>query len=138
MSRKPVKTVSNEPTEVIPEAYKDLERNAPEMLDRPLIFIGRKTNRDEQWAIQDYIELKDKSDADRGVKGMGEAYKYLWENIILEVKNVVSDKGNVDSVKGDDKNALWYAEGMEDDITEAITHFHYTSKLDEGEVKTSD
>ena len=137
MSRK-IKTVSNAPTEFIPTQWKDLDVNAEKMEDRPLIIVGRKTNRDEQWAMQDYIELKDKNDPDRGIKGMGEAYKFLWENIVLEVKNVVSDKGEFESMKGADKNLLWYAEGMEDDITEAITHFHDASKLDEGEVKTSD
>lgn len=138
MSRKVIKTVSNKPTEFIPESHKDLDPNAPEMLDRPLIFVGRKTNRDEQWAIQDFIELKDKENSDKGVTGMGEAYKYLWKNIILEVKNVVTNEGEFESLKGKDKDFLWDQEEVSDEITEAITYFHYTSKLDEGEVKTSD
>ena len=144
MSRKAVKTVSNEPTEFIPEMYKDLDRNAPKMEDRPLIFVGVKTNRDHSWALQDHIELKDSSNPDKGVKGMGEAYKYLWKNIILEVKNHVTEVNGkqveLESVTGDDKNKLWFIE--DDDfsacVTEAITHFYAASKLEESEVKTSD
>jgi hypothetical protein len=144
MSRKAVKTVSNEPTEYIPNMYKDLDRNAPKMEDRPLIFVGVKTNRDDQWALQDYIALKDSKDPEKGVKGMGEAYKYLWKKIILEVKNHVTEVNGkqveLESVTGDDKNALWYIDNTEfaDCVTEAITHFYASSKLDEGEVKTSD
>jgi hypothetical protein len=61
----------------------------------------------------------------------------MWENIITEVKNVITDKEELVSVTGEEKNKLWYAEGMEAEITEAITHFYTNSKLDDNEVKTS-
>lgn len=145
MPRKPVKLASNEPTEFIPEIYKDYDRNAPKMEDRPLVFVGVKTNRDHAWALQDHINLKDSDNPDKGIEGMGEAYKYLWKNIILEVKNHVyeDDKGKLvekESVTGSDKDALWYIQDEEfaSCVTEAITHFYSESKFDEGEVKTSD
>tara|TARA_R100001244_G_scaffold86357_1_gene65943 strand:+ start:402 stop:836 length:435 start_codon:yes stop_codon:yes gene_type:complete len=144
MSRKAVKTVSNEPTEFIPEIYKDLDRNAPKMEDRPLIFVGVKTNRDLSWELQDLIELKDPNDPSKGIKGMGKAYKRLWESIILEVKNYVTEENNkqveIESVTGDDKNKLWEIQDDEFSacVTEAITHFYAASKLEESEVKTSD
>ena len=133
MSRKVIKSITNEPEEFIPESMKDLDPNCKDLKDCPMIFVGKRTNRDQQWFIQDMLELKDSANPSKGVKGMGVAFRYMWENIITEVRNVYA-VGDV--IKGDDKNALWDS-NIEEEITEAITHFYTKSKLDEDESKTS-
>ena len=135
MSRKVIKTVSNEPEEFICTEHKDLDKTAEKVEDRPIIFIGKRTTRDQQWLIQDMLELKDADSPDKGVKGMGVAFKYMWETIILEVKNVQKVG---DSFTGAEKDALWDSSGMDSEITEAITHFYTKSSLTEEESKTSD
>ena len=136
MPRKVIKTVTNEAEEFIPESMKDLDPAATVIADVPMIFVGKRTNRDQQWLLQDMIELKDPSNPDRGIKNMGIAFKYMWQNLISEVRNVIEPG---DSFKGAEKDALWdTSEGMDEEITEAITHFYTRSKLDESEVKTSD
>jgi hypothetical protein len=137
MSRESVKYISRVPSDFIPKSHEEYKVDAPEMKDRPMIFVGVSPNRDQSWAIQEMFELKDSKKPEKGVRGMGEAYKYMWENIISEVKNVITDKEELVSVTGEDKNKLWYAEGMESEITEAITHFYTNGKLDDNEVKTS-
>ena len=106
------------------------------MADRPLIFVGKMPNRDQSYTIQDMLELKDPKDHNKGVKGMGQAFKYMWENLILEVKNVMTSDGEKESIKDSDKDALWYAEGMEQEQNEAITHFYTKGKLTDEEAKT--
>jgi len=137
MSRQRLKTVSNKPEEFIPKAHLEYKKDAEKIEDRPLIFVGRCLNRDEDWVVRDIIELKDSKDTSKGVKGMGEAYKYMWENLITEVKNVMAEDGDHDSLTGEKKDALWYSEGMEEEINEAITHFYTKGKLSDEEVKTS-
>ena len=135
MARKKVKTVTNTPEEFIPESHKDLDKSAKEIHNCPMIFTGVRTNRDQQWAVQDEMELKDPANPEKGVKGMGKGFKYLWENIILKVQNV-SEVG--DCFEGEEKNKLWdTAEGMDEELIEAITYFYAKSKLDDDEVKTS-
>ena len=135
MTRKAIKTVSNEPEEFIPEKMRELTNDGT-LEQTPMIFVGKRTNRDQQWLLQDMIELKDSKDPDKGIKNMGVAFKYMWQNLIIEVKNVLAVG---DSFKGAEKDALWdTSQGMDDEITEAITHFYTRSKLDEDEVKTSD
>ena len=128
-----IKTISNEPIEFIPEDMRDLDKASTELESCPMIFIGKKPNRDQQWVMQDMLELKDPKNTEKGVKGMGEAFKYMWENIITEIKNV---EVVGDSITGDVKNSLWENEDLAPYITEAITFYYTNGKLDEEEVKT--
>lgn len=134
--RKAIKTISNDLEEFIPEGYEEYSKDAKEIEDRPLIIIGRRPNRDESYLIQDMLELKDSKNHKKGVNGMGEAFKYMWEHLIDEVKNVMTEKGNFESLKNEEKDALWNTQGMETEQTEALTHFYTEGKLDENEVKT--
>ena len=132
MTRKIIKKLINTPEEFICESQQDLDRNAKKLEDRPIIFTGRRTNRDEQWVLQDFIALKNPKDSKKGVTGMGEAFKYMWEHIVTEVRNVF-EVG--DCITGADKNALWEST-MSPEIDECIMHFYLGSRLDENEVKT--
>ena len=134
MARNKIKLVSNKPEEFIPEDQRDLSRDAETIEERPMIFTGVKANRDQQWAIQDEMELKDPKNPEKGVRGVGRGFRFIWENLILKVQNVVEPG---DCYEGEEKNKLWdTAEGMDTEIVEAITHFYTQSKLDENEVKT--
>ena len=134
MSRNIIKTVSNESEEFVPEDQRDLSKDSKELKDVPMIFIGKRTNRDQQWIIRDMLELKDPKNSDRGVKGMGDAFKYMWKHLISEVRNVC-EVG--DSYRGDAKDALWdTAVGMDKEMDEAITYFYTKSALTDDEVKT--
>jgi len=135
MSRKVIKKVVNEPQEFIASTHKDLDRDSKDIKDRPIIFVGKRMTRDQQWDSRDLIELKDPKNTDKGVNGLGKVLKYCWENLIIEVKNVVEPG---DSFKGEEKNALWEYEGMEAEAAEAATHFYSLSNLTDEEVKTSD
>ncbi len=82
MSRKPIKTIDNTPEEYIPESHREFDKNAKEMQDRPLIFVGIKPNRDQKYAAGDFTELKDLNNPKKGINGMGKVLKYYFENII--------------------------------------------------------
>lgn len=135
MSRKPITTVSNEPEEFICEWQKKLDKNAKDIKDCPIVFIGKRLNRDQRYMVRDLMQLKDFKNPDKGIIGMGAGYKYMWENIITKVKNVYKPG---DSIEGDKKDALWDAENMETEQNEAITHFYVKSNPTEEESKTSD
>ena len=135
MSRKEIKVVSNPKVEFICEGHKDCDKNAKELKDRPIIFFGKKLNRDQNFIISDMIELKNRNDPKSGVKGWGAASKYMWESIIFEVHNVYE---NGDCITGFEKDALWESQGMRAEQTEVLTHFYVESNLTEEESKTSD
>ena len=134
MARRPIITVANEPEEFICPSQKDLDRNAKVIADLPLIFTGRKLNRDQQNAVTDMISLKDPNDQSKGI-AWGASTKYMWMNIILEVRNVYKPN---DVIKGKEKDELWYTEGMSDEINIAVDHFYVKSLTKAEDLKTSD
>lgn len=135
MSRKPITTIANKPEEFICDEHKELDRAAEALKDRPIIFFGKRLNRDQQYAVMDLISLKDTSDPSKGIIGTGPGYKYMWNNLITEVHNVF-EPGDI--VEGTEKDALWDADGIVAEISEAITHFYLKSAPQEEDLKTSD
>lgn len=142
MSRSAIKTISRVPEKFIPSKHKadpDLSEDAPNIKDRPLVFYVRKMSRDEQFRVRELIEFKDDSKPEKGFLGTGDLARYIWENNVTEVRNVlIMENGNpvtYESVAGQQKNDLWNTEGMEDEITEAIIFARGISALEEVEAK---
>lgn len=148
MSRKALKVISNEPTKFIPKEYEDLDEKAKKMEDKPLIFWGKKLNRDQRYIFQEKMKLeypdnydpKNKDSVNQiEITGKGDAYKFIFDKCITKIENVLlEDKGKVEKIKvleGDDKERYWNTEGDDIAILSAINHYVETSSLDEAEEK---
>lgn len=144
MARQAIKTISAMPEKFIPDSHKqdkDLSETAVDIINRPLVFYVRKMSRDERFKIQEMIELKDFDHPDKGVIGSGDVAKYIWENNITEVRNVVIKEGEevktYESLAGESKNQLWNTSGMDAEMAEAIMYARTISQLDDQEAKNS-
>ena len=148
MKRKPIKTVSNEEREFIPKAYKDMDRDAPDMYDRPLIIKYKRLKREQRYEIQAMthlkynrnpleVNIKSLQPGDIDILGQGNASKYVWENCITKVLNVIVNENGTDKCYDEypSHKELWDCEGLDDDITETIAYIMDESKLSEGEEK---
>ena len=151
MSRTPIKMVSNEPIEFIPEEYKDLDPKAEKIADRPLVFVGKRMTRDQKFALQELMKFKypegvtfdtpEEFQKAVEITGRGDAYKYIWDHCITEIKNVLllDPKDNkvveYDVLKGKDRDKLWNTEGEDANILQAVAFFMDTSKFTEEESK---
>ena len=142
MSRSAVKSISRVPEKFIPSNHAsdpDLKEDAPNIKDRPLVFYVRKMSRDEQFKVRELIEFKDDLKPEKGLKGSGDVAKYIWENNVTEVRNVlISENVNpvtYESVVGQQKNDLWNTEGMDMEINEAILFARNISVLEDAEAK---
>lgn len=142
MSRSAIKSISRAPEKFIPIKHrndKDLSEDAPEIINRPLVFYVRKLSRDEQFKVRELLEYKDDLNPSKGSKGLGDVLKFIWENNVVEVRNVVIKEGDEvvthESLVGKSKNDLWNTEGMDEEINEAILFARGISLLDEVETK---
>jgi hypothetical protein len=142
MSRSAVKSISRVPEKLIPSSHASdpsLNEDAPDIKDRPLVFYVRKMSRDEQFKVRELIEFKDDLKPEKGLKGSGDVAKYIWENNVTEVRNVlIMENGNpvtYESVVGQQKNDLWNTEGMDMEINEAILFARNISVLEDSEAK---
>jgi len=148
--RKPVKTVSQEPIKFIPEDYKDMDPKAKSIYNRPLIFEGIKTTREQRFGLQerlnviypegvDFKKVKVRDIVDKiKVTGKGEAYKYIYDCCISKVYNVIlkNIKGEIEEIDVlKNPERFWNTEGQDYDITQAVTFFLGESNLDEAESK---
>lgn len=142
MSRSAIKTISRVPEKFIPSNHKEdksLSEDAPNIMDRPLVFYVRKMSRDEQFKVRELIEFKDDLKPEKGLKGSGDVARYIWENNVTEVRNVVIKEGDevktYESLAGQGKNDLWNTEGMDMEINEAILFARNISVLEDAEAK---
>ena len=138
MGRNKVKKASNAVVEFIPSKYKndpDLSVNAPEIENRPLIIGIRPMTRDQKFEIGDMVEVKDFKVPEKGIKGTGDVIKYLFTNNVVYFKNVLIDDKQIEILEGKEKDELWDAIGIEDDILEAVTEVRNLSELNEEESK---
>jgi hypothetical protein len=147
--RQPIKTVSNEPIEFIPTEHKDLDPKAEKILDRPMIFVGKRITRDQKYTLQEQTDVEypegidmAKIDSDEyknkiKITGKGKAFKYVWDNCISMVKNVVLEEdGKVEEFEEfTDMARLWNTEGVDSELFQAINFFMRTSELTEEEAK---
>lgn len=135
--RQVIKTVSNKPVEFIPTSQKEdatLSKDAPEIKNRPLIFMVRKLTREDRFNLQSLAEINEKN-GEINVSNMGTVAKYIWDNCVVEVLNLMSDIGEFDSAKGKIKNSLFSAEGLEQDVAEVIKFIQDSSSFTEEEAK---
>ena len=149
MSRKAIKTVSNEPIEFIPTEYKDLDPKAEKMADRPLIFVGKKLTRDQRYTLQEFAEVEypEGVDVDKlskeelgrkiKIKGKGKAFKYVWDTCIKKVKNlIIIEDGKIQEFEEfEDMGKVWNTEGVDSEIFQAISFFMSQSEFTEEERK---
>lgn len=153
MKRKALKTLTNKVTEFIPESYKDFKEDAEDIYERPLIFGGKRMTREQRYEFQDIIKVSypkgiditkmDRSELAKVAKtsGNGEAYKYVWDNCIYYLKNVIininGEDKKYDKVEaGEIKDLLWEsAQDFDIDIIQAISHFITDSSFTEEESK---
>lgn len=140
--RNKIKFISNNPEKFIPSSQANdttLDENAPDIINRPLIFFVRKITRDGHFKIRELLEFKDELNPKRGLTGSGDVAKYIWENYVVEVRNVVISEGDevktYESLVGEEKNKLWNTEGMDAEMTEAILFARSESYLSETEAK---
>ena len=148
MSRTPLKVISNEEEKWIPPDYKDFDEAAEKIADRPLVFWGKKLTRDQRYKFQElgdvvYPEGYDPKDAASvaqiKVTGKGEAYKFIFDNCITKICNVMlQTDGEVEEIEeltGKDKQRYWNTSGDDISILGAISHFVDSSSLSESEAK---
>lgn len=142
MARNKVKSISTSPVKFIPTTHasdKSLDENAADIINRPLVFMVKKMSRDDHFKVRELLEFKDDLKPEKGLRGAGDVAKFIWENNILEVRNVVIQENGAtithefatDAVK----NSLWDTEGMDAEINEAIIFAREASILSEPEVK---
>jgi len=148
MSRKALKVISNEPTEFIPKEYKDLDKKAKKMKNRPLIFWGKKLTRDQRYIFQEKMKLEypdnydpknEESVKQIEITGKGDAYKFIFDKCITKIENVLLEtNGKVEEIKvleGKDKERYWNTEGDDVAILSAINYYVDSSSFDETEEK---
>lgn len=142
MSRISLKTVSSNLVEFIPKAHledAELSRTAKEISKRPLIFKVRKLTREDKFNIRSLAQVETREvEGEDGtvVTNSGTVLKYIWENCVIEVLNVLTDEKEHESVKGDLKNQLFGSyEGMDTEIMEAIHFVQNLSTLTDTEAK---
>lgn len=140
--RTKIKYISSKAEKFIPRAHladTTLSENDGDIYNRPLVFWVRKLSRDEQFKVRELLELKDETDPAKGIKGSGDIAKFIWENCIVRVQNVIvqGDEGveTFDVLEGAAKDALWNTEGMDIEMHEAIMFARMTSQHSEAEAK---
>lgn len=135
MSRIPVKTISVKTEKYIPNGQPDgLDENAKEIANRPLIVFWKKTTREDRYNLASLMETKG-DEQDSKVKNLGSVARYIWENCVVEVQNVLLDEGAYDSLKGADKNRLFNTSGIDVEIADSIRHIQEQSAFSEPEAK---
>lgn len=142
MTRSAIKSISRKPEKFIPSIHKNdssLSEDNSDIMYRPLVFLVRKLSRDEQFRVRELLEYKDELRPEKGSKGLGDVLKFIWENNVVEVRNVVIQGADGiethESLVGKAKDDLWNTEGMDMEINEAILFARGISMLDEVETK---
>jgi hypothetical protein len=134
--RKTIKTVSSKAQKFIPKGHEEYDEAAKDIQDRPLVIMGRPLTREDRLNVQSLMETKDiASDGSLVVSNLGTIARYVWNNCALEVKNVIADEGVFESVKGDAKNRLFNAEGLEDEVMQFVAWVQEISRFSEEEAK---
>lgn len=140
-SRKIFKSAVNELASFIPSTQKDdqeLSLEAKAISDRPLVFMVKKLSREDKYNLRGLAETESREvngETQEVLTNMGSVSRYIWEHCVVEVKNVLTQEGEFDSVKGRDKDALFDTQGMDTEIMEAIGFAQKISTFTEEEAK---
>lgn len=132
--RTKIKTVSSKAQKFIPKGHEGFDENAKDIQDRPLVIMGRPLTREDRLNISSLMDTKS-SGGEIQVANLGTVSKYIWEHCALEVRNVVADEGNFEAVKGADKDRLFSAQGLEDEVFQFVAFVQEISRLNEDEAK---
>ena len=62
-------------------------------------------------------------------------FKYIFENCVVEAKNVLLEDGEFESLKGDKKNELFYTEGIDEELMEVVKFVQEISSFSDAEEK---
>lgn len=142
--RQVAKTVSNKPVEFIPEGHKEYDKNAQNMADRPLIYLVRKLTREDRLNINSIAKTvvkEENGENTTSIANIGDVLKYVYENCVLEIKNVLLQEDDevkeLESVKGSAKNRLWDVAELEAEHLEAVVYVQQISSLSDAEAKNS-
>lgn len=139
--RSALKNISIGPVKFIPESHakdQSLSENAPDIKNRPLVFFVKKLTREDRLNIRGLVETDS-----REVEGqtldvavnIGSVARYIWENCVIEVKNVLLEDSEHESLKGKAKDDLFNTEGIDLEIMECIKFVQDISSLSEAEAK---
>ncbi len=137
--RQSIKTVSSKPEKFIPKTHAedpDLNENNKEVKDRPVVVYWKRLTREDRYNISSLIESK-KSDEESNIQNLGTLARYIWDNCVTEVQNVLLDDKALESVRGIEKNRVFNTQGMDVEIAETIRHIQENSSFTETEVKNS-
>lgn len=139
--RKVIKTVLVGPEKFIPKIHAEdasLSEDNKDIKDRPMVFMVKKMTREDRLNLQSLIETEA-----REINGktqlvplnFGTIARYLWENCVLEVRNVLTKEGEFESVIGQEKDQLFNTEGIDVEIVDCLDHIQKISSLSEEESK---
>jgi hypothetical protein len=132
--RKQIKFVSSKAQKFIPKGHETFDENAKEIQERPMVIMARPMNREDRYNIQSLMEIK-RNGEEASVSNLGTVARYLWDNCVLEVRNVVREDASLEVVKGAEKNQIFGAQGCEEEVAQAIAWIQEISRLNEDEVK---
>ncbi len=132
-----VKTISTKPEKFIPPSHAEdssLSEGAPDIADRPLVVYWKKLTREDRYNLSSLVESK-VVDNESSVKNLGTVARYIWDNCVTEVQNVLLGDEALESVKGEEKNRLFNTSGMDVEIAETIRHVQENSSFTDSEAK---
>ena len=139
--RKAIKTASSALEKFIPKNHAEdtsLSEDAKEIKDRPMVFMVRKLTREDRYNLRSLSETEMR-EVDGKVRevpvNFGSLALFIWENCVIEARNVLLDDKEHDVLVGREKNELFKVSGIDQEILEAIDHVQRISSFDEEEVK---
>lgn len=135
--RQSLKSASNAPVKFIPKVQADdqtLTETAKEIKDRPMVFMVRKLTREDRYNIRSLLMTESRGNEEVATN-IGSVSRYVWETCVVEVKNVLLDSQELESIKGRDKDALFNTEGIDAEIMECIRFIQDLSSMTEAEAK---
>lgn len=137
MSRVKVKTISTKLEKFIPPSHATdatLSESAKEIAERPLIALWKKLTREDRYNLASLVESKT-VDEELSVTNLGTVARYVWENNVIELQNVLLEDEALEAVKGEEKNRLFNTSGMDTEIAEIIRHVQENSSFTDSEAK---
>lgn len=132
--RQVLKTVDTKPMKFIPTQDASLKEDASAIKDRPMVVMHRKLTREDRLNMRGLVELDDR-DGQTVAVNIGSVARYIWENCVLEVLNVLTDAGEFERVSGRQKDVLFNTDGIDVEIMETIRHIQDVSSFSEAEAK---
>lgn len=125
------------PVEFVPSNHAEdqsLSKTAKEIKDRPLVFVVRKMTREDRYNVRGLLQIEERSRESVAVN-IGSVSRYIWNNCVLEVRNVLLESGEFESLKGRAKDELFDTEGIDTEIMECVRYIQEISQLNEVEGK---